>query len=100
MNMQIHASGFTAAAELKEFLNEKFNKLETFYDKIISVDVYLKLESHSQVKEKIVDVKMNIPGTTLFSTEAAKTFEEAIDTSVDVLSRQLKRHKDKSRQKV
>lgn len=95
MNIQFHPSGFVASEQLKEFIEKKVSKLETFYDKIIDADVYLKLENHQQIKDKTAEIKLNVPGITLFSAETAKTFEEAVDEAVESLRRQLKKYKEK-----
>ena len=95
MNVQFHPSGFTAAEQLKDFIEKKLDKLETFFDKIIDADVYLKLESHHQVKDKAAEIKLNVPGVTLFSSETSKTFEAATDLAVESLRRQLKKYTEK-----
>ena len=95
MNVQFHPSGFAAAEQLKDFIEKKLDKLETFFDKIIDADVYLKLESHHQVKDKAAEIKLNVPGVALFSSETSKTFEAATDLAVESLRRQLKKYKEK-----
>lgn len=95
MDISTHANGFKVSEELNTFINEKVSKLEIFIDKLTSADVYLKLESHSQVKDKTVDIKINVPGITLFATETQKTFEAATDEAVNSLRRQIRKHKDK-----
>ena len=95
MNVQFHPSGFAASEQLKEFIEKKLGKLETFYDKIIDADVYLKLDSHQQVKDKTAEVKLNVPGLTLFASETAKNFEASTDLAVESLRRQLKKYKEK-----
>lgn len=95
MNIQFHPSGFAASEQLKEFIVKRVAKLETFFDKIIDADVYLKLENHAQIKDKTAEVKLNVPGITLFSSETAKTFEESTDLAVESLRRQLKKYKEK-----
>lgn len=97
MDIQIQSDGFTAAEELRGFISKRLEKLETFHDKIISSDVYLKLGPPRQVREKSTDIKMNIPGATLFASEKAKTFEEATDMAVESLRRQLKKTKEKQK---
>ena len=97
MNIQFHPSGFAASEQLKEFIEKKLEKLETFFDKIIYVDVYLKLESHQQIKDKTAEIKINVPGITLFSTETAKNFEASTDLAVESLRRQLKKYKEKQK---
>ncbi len=97
MNIQFHPSGFAASEQLKDFIEKKLEKLETFFDKIIDVDVYLKLESHQQIKDKTAEIKINVPGITLFSTETAKNFEASTDLAVESLRRQLKKYKEKQK---
>ena len=97
MNIQFHPSGFAASEQLKEFIEKKLEKLETFFDKIIDVDVYLKLESHQQIKDKTAEIKINVPCITLFSTETAKNFEASTDLAVESLRRQLKKYKEKQK---
>jgi putative sigma-54 modulation protein len=98
MDTRILSDGFTAADDLKEFITKRLEKLETFHDNIISSDVYLKLGPPEKIREKIADIKMSIPGATLFASESAKTFEEATDLSVESLRRQLKKAKQKLRE--
>lgn len=95
MDILTHPNGISMSSELKEFINKKVSKLENYMDKLTSADIYLKMENHSQVKDKTIDIKLNVPGVTLFSSETAKTFEEATDAAVNSLSRQIKKHKDK-----
>lgn len=100
MDTRILSDGFTAADDLKDFITKRLEKLETFHDHIISADVYLKLGPPQQVREKQSDIKMIVPGATLFASESAKTFEEATDLSVESLRRQLKKNKEKARGQV
>jgi len=95
MNIQFHPSGFVASEQLKEFIEKRLEKLETFFDKIIDADVYLKLESHQQIKDKTAEIKLNVPGISLFSSETAKNFEASTDLAVESLRRQLKKYKEK-----
>lgn len=98
MNLQVHAVQFSADQKLIELIEKKSEKLTQFFDKIMGVDVYLKLDNKSsQVKEKVVSVKVTIPGNQLFAEESSKMFEEAVDLSIDSIRRQLKKHKQKQR---
>ena len=44
MKIQIQSLHFDADQSLKDFINKKLVKLETFYDRIIDSDVILSLE--------------------------------------------------------
>lgn len=97
MNVQIQSIHFDADKKLLEFVNEKLDKLTLFYDSIIGTEVFLKLENASNAENKIVEIKLNIPGNDLFVKKQSKTFEEATDIAVEALRQQITRHKEKSR---
>ena len=80
--------------------NEKhvLEKLETFFDRIVETEVILKLESRQNVKQKVVEVKVHVPGKTLFVTKTAKTFEQSTDLAFQTLASQLKKQKERVRE--
>lgn len=97
MKLQFHSVHFNADTKLTEFIEQKTNKLETFYDRIIDGEVFLRLEKNEhRYDNKVVEIKLNIPGTTLFTKEHATSFEAATDQAVESLRRQLKKYKEKN----
>lgn len=95
MELQVQSIHFDADVKLLDYLEKKVAKLETFFDKIISADVTLRLEKTGQVQDKILELKLNVPGNTLVVKETCKSFEEAIDLGTEALKRQLIKHKEK-----
>ena len=95
MNVVIHPVHFDASENLVEFINKKLVKLETFFDKIIEAEVFLKMETKQNIKDKIVEIKVSVPGKTLFVAKTSKTFEESTDLALHTISGQLKRQKEK-----
>lgn len=95
MMIQTQSVHFDADSKLLAFIEKKVNKLEVFFDRIISADVILRLENTGQVQDKIVELKLNIPGTTLVAKETSKTFEAAVDAAAEAARRQLLRYKRK-----
>ena len=93
--MKIHTQAvhFSADQKLVSFIEKKVTKLDQIFDKIITIDVILKLENSGQVKDKIAELKLKIPGTILFAKESSKTFEESVDNAIGALKKQLVRHK-------
>ena len=82
MKVEIQSLHFNADASLVEFINKKMEKLDRFYDKIIGSDVVLSLEQlNTQVKDKVVIIKTQIPGQILIAKETSKKFEEAVNDS-------------------
>lgn len=97
MKVTVQAIHFTADSKLVDFIQKKANKLDQFYDQIISGEVYLKLEKVEDEANKISEIKLSIPGNQLFAKEKCKTFEEATDLALESLRKQLEKHKQKIR---
>lgn len=96
MKLQTHSVHFDADQKLVDFIQKKANKLETFYDRIIDGEVFLKLEPGEAIENKIVEIKLNIPGNQLFAKEQESSFEAATDKAVNALKKQLLKHKEKT----
>ena len=94
MKLQMRPVGFTADQKLLDFIQKRADKLETFYDRVVDGEVFLRLDQDPK-KNKIVEVKLNIPGSTLFAKEQAASFEAAADDAMEALRRQIKKHKEK-----
>jgi len=95
MEIRTQAVNFDADTKLIEFIDRKLGKLDTFYDNIVSTDVFLKLEKTGQVQDKVAEIKIKVPGSTLVAKETTKSFEESIDLGAASLRRQLIKYKDK-----
>ncbi|MCH2230900.1 MAG: HPF/RaiA family ribosome-associated protein [Crocinitomicaceae bacterium] len=95
MDFKVNTVHFTADKELVEFIHEKVKKLELMYDQIISSEVYLRLDKSDTNENKIAEVKLLIPGNELFAKKQCKSFEEAADSAVQALKKQVSRQKDK-----
>jgi putative sigma-54 modulation protein len=86
---------FDADQSLLDFIQNKLNKLDTFYDRIVDGEVFLRLDNNNGVNNKIVEVKIFVPGSTLFTKAESASFENATDDALATLSRQLKKYKEK-----
>ncbi|MFY0605727.1 MAG: ribosome-associated translation inhibitor RaiA [Cyclobacteriaceae bacterium] len=95
MKLQMHSIHFDADQKLVDFIQTKANKLDTFFDKIIDGEVYMRVEQDDSRENKLIEIKLNIPGNQLFAKVQAKSFEAATDEAVEALRRQLKKHKEK-----
>lgn len=95
MNIQVQSVHFKADQKLLDFINEKVGKLNLFFDNIISVEVYLRLDKERAFDNKISEIKVHIPGKELFAKKQCDSFEEATDLVVEALRKQVKKHKEK-----
>ncbi len=97
MKVNAQSVNFNADVKLIRFVQDRLGKMETFYDKIVSSDVYLKVENTSAKENKIVEIKVNVPKDNLVVKKQCKSFEEAIDAACISLERQLIKMKEKLR---
>ena len=96
MNVNIQTVRFSPDVKLTEYVNRKLDKLQTFHDRIIKVDVFLKLDNvvHT-IKDKIAEIRVQIPRYQFFVKCSSKSFEESFDSALESLVNQIKRKKEK-----
>jgi len=97
MTIRVQSIHFDADAKLLSFIREKVDKMITFYDQILGGEVFLKLEKSDDAKNKVVQIKLHMPGSDIVVSEQCRTFEEATDLCMNSLSRKVKQHKEKVR---
>lgn len=97
MNIQIHSIHFDADKKLIELITKKVEKLNQFFDAIIRSEVFLKIDNASTADDKVVEIKLHVPGNDLFVKRQCQSFEEATDECTDALRQQLKKRKEKTR---
>ncbi|WP_019671396.1 ribosome hibernation-promoting factor, HPF/YfiA family [Eudoraea adriatica] len=97
MKVNAQAVNFNADARLLDFVQSRLDKLELFYDRVVTSDVYLKVENTSVKENKIVEIKLYIPKDKFVVKKQCKTFEEAIDSACNSLERKLVKKKKKPR---
>lgn len=95
MKLQVHSIHFNADSKLVEFIQKKVDKLETFYDRVVDGEVFLRINNEG-VDNKTVEIKVKVPGSQLFAKEQARSFEAATDLATEAMRNQLKKYKEKS----
>lgn len=92
--MQINVSGhhLEITSSLREYVTEKFSRLQRHFDQITNTDVTLTVEKQVQKAE----ANVHVAGADLFATSESSDMYAAIDTLTDKLDRQLIKHKEKN----
>jgi len=99
MDIKMHSIRFDADQKLVEFIHTKVKKLPNVYDDILGAEVFLRLDKDAYRENKLVEIKLDVKGQSVFAKKQCKTFEEATDLSIDALKRQLVKRKEKIRKK-
>lgn len=96
MNVKIQTVHFDADSRLVEYINRKLQKLHTFNDRIIKVNVFLKLDNVAHViKDKIAEIRVHVPRHHFFVKSTSKSFESSFDDAFDSIVTLIKRKKEK-----
>lgn len=93
--MYTETVAFKADQKLIDYIERKLGKMDQFFDRIIDANVVLKLENAGQVRDKVAEVRIKVPGDVLIAKETRKTFEASVASAVEGLRRQLIRYKEK-----
>ena len=91
MNIQVKSPGIKVDIQLENGVIDKMEWLEKKFPRIDSAIVTFKELMVQKKKFKVVEVKMNVPGGTIFISERAESFEAAFKRLFDVLLRRLKK---------
>lgn len=96
MNVHIQALHFDADSKLVAYIEKKLEKLEQYHDRIIKVDVILKLDNviHN-IKDKVAEIRVHVPKADFFVKASSKSFEASFDDALDAIINQIKRRKEK-----
>lgn len=95
--VNVNAIHFRADSKLVNFVEQKFERLQRVFGRMLEAEVTLKLQdTGGKIQEKIAEVRLHVPGGWLVDRKTGRTFETAIMASMDALKRQLIRHKERN----
>jgi putative sigma-54 modulation protein len=82
---------------IESYARDAVQVLSKYYPGPISCHIILDHQKNDFEKNKIAEITAHVPQNDLVAKEAGQNYEQAIDSCIDSLSRQLKKHKDKMR---
>lgn len=94
MQVIIQGDGINLRDELKEYVEKETARLEKYYDRLTTATVILEGQMH----QKEARIRLELPRESLFASETSDKFEISVESAVDKLVEQLKRHKEKLRE--
>jgi len=96
MTVNIQSVHFDADTKLLDHVNRKIFKIGSHHDRIMNVDVFLKLDNViHQIKDKVAEIRVQIPKHEIFVKQSTKSFEESFDMALDAVLIKIKKVKGK-----
>jgi putative sigma-54 modulation protein len=93
--MKMQSVGFKADKKLEAFINQKLSKLNKFDNNISDYTVTLNIENSDPKANKVVEVKVKVPGNELFAKKQSNSFEAAAELVAEALKVQILKNKEK-----
>ncbi len=78
----------------ESFIREKLQKLDTFYDRILSASVFINPDDGTGQGLE-VEARLIVPGPDLFAKSSSESVEKSIIEVVEKLRRQIAKMKEK-----
>ena len=78
--------------DAKKYIIKKLNKLQSHYDWIMDVNVYMKNENNDQDENKVVELKVIVQDGILYSEAQGRSFQAASEDALQRMERQLKKY--------
>lgn len=97
MNITIEPVNFQASSDLVDRIREMFEGIDKYNDQLVGLDIYLKSLNETNTGEKLVEVKIFLPGHNHFVAEKANDFISAAQEAVDVAKRLVRKEKEKTK---
>ena len=91
MQINIHGVGITVTYSLKDYVNDKFKRLERKGDLITSISVTLTVEKLAHIAK----ADLAVVGNNLHAEAEAESMYPAIDALIDKVDGQLVKYKEK-----
>lgn len=80
---------------LNQVIHDKIEKLSTINDRILHADIFLKKGVNVGIEDKLIEVRLRVPGPEIFAHAYSDTYEKAVAAVAEKLRRQLVKKKEK-----
>ena len=94
MNIVVNARHMDVTAAMRQYVESKVSRLPRFYDNVQSVEVVLDIEAEKPSVEIVVTARRR---NTFVATHRGDDMYACFDQCLDKITEQLRRHKDKVR---
>ncbi len=94
MNITVKTRHMESSEAIKSYVESKAGKLTKFYNQIMSIEAVLDIEADQPMVELVVTAARK---HTFVASHRGPDMYAAVDQCVDRLAKQLRRHKDKVR---
>jgi putative sigma-54 modulation protein len=93
MRVRVTSRHFTITPDLREYIEQKVERLAHYFNRVDEAHVVLEEQRH----RRIADVTVHASGVLVSSEQAAEDMRSAFDRALEKVERQIRRHKERVR---
>ena len=96
MNLTISGHHLEVTPALRSYVTTKLDRIQRHFDQVVDVKVILTVENQKEKElRQRAECNIHVKGTDMFAECAHADLYAAVDELVDILDRQVIRHKDR-----
>lgn len=95
MQIVIHPVDVDVTEGLRAYINDRLNKYFKKHSYITNIEVYVKMEEERHEDTHIIETIIHLPGPEMYADAAAKSYDIALNETIDKLRRQMEKYKEK-----
>lgn len=95
MKTTFTARHFEPSSDLHTYSEETVQKLDQFYDRILTCDIILEPVPDDDAPQQ-AELNVKVPQKLINAKEKATSYEQALNMAVESVTRQLKKYKHKT----
>jgi putative sigma-54 modulation protein len=98
MRIEVKGRNFQVTDELREMITRRFDKVSKQVSELAVLEIELSAERNPANPEGLIaEATLHLKGVTLRAKDSSKDIKHSINLIADELGRQVKRHRDKRR---
>jgi putative sigma-54 modulation protein len=98
VRIEVKGRNLQVTDELREVVARRFKKVDKQVSELATLEIELSEERNpANPTQMVAEATLHLKGTTLRATNASRDAKHSINLVADELSRQVKRHRDKRR---
>jgi len=97
MRIEVKGRNFQVTDELREVVTRRFAKVEKQVSELAVLEVQLSEERTANPDHMVAEASLFLKGVTLRAENTSRDMKHSINLVADELTRQVKRHRDKRR---
>ena len=96
MNLTISGHHLEVTPALRGYVTQKLGRINRHFDQLVDVRVILSIEKQKEKERRQrAECNIHVKGSDLFAESCSEDLYAAVDELVDILDRQVVRHKDR-----